>query len=669
MKEEHTMRKKNIILAILSTAAISGCSLDRFPLNGPASGTFPASESEALAGTLAAYKGMGNMDAQNCYFPYNNEDCATDVFAYRPGAKNFQYQLNSQLTSDHDLVEKEYRAVYKVAGRCHQVLDKLDNLKGVCSDEVIGQFRAELLCIRAQQYDQAMQFYGGIPFIDHCLDLEDNAYPRNTVKECAERLLFEDLTDENLSYLPLSWDAKWGTTRIDRAGAYTLKARIALNYGYLEEAKTAAAKAMELCEGVHSLQPLNLPEEAYIPHEQGEIDVTALFGFAGESSREWMWAIQRSKVVSGSDLMTTIYYSTPRVLGGCSWFGPTLGMVDTYQCKDGLPITESPLYDPENPWLNRDPRLAATACLPGTRAIGIQYEMDYTVDYVTNYNATDAAGNPVKIANADASPTVNKYEYAANNTKGPGGFYCRKFYDHVYMDDGSLNDRLDQLNTGLIRYAELLLIDAEANIESANGDLARAKKDLDELRARWNMPALNVSDREGLRSALRYERKVEFAGEGFRWFDIRRWELDGGLIYNEGVASGKKSVASVAVNGPQWCMGFSTAKYTQEDYEKDYQKWLDNGKKGDEPSSKKINNYGPKNYISTAKPIIDKNWVVTYDESSVWPGKTFNLRTVDVDMVYDDAKDRLWPFPAKELNTNPAMDPDADQNPGYVTNK
>ncbi|MDD6810219.1 MAG: RagB/SusD family nutrient uptake outer membrane protein [Bacteroidales bacterium] len=633
------MKKIYTSIALASALALGSCSLDRFPMNGPSSGTFPASESEALAGTLAAYKGMGNMSAQNCYFPYNNEDCASDIFTYRPGAKNFQYQLNSSLTSDFDLVEKEYRAVFKVAGRCHQVLDKLENLRGKCSDETIAQFKAELLCIRAQQYDQAMQFYGGIPFIDHALNLEDNSYPRNTLKECAERILNEDLSDANLDVLPIAWDpAKWGTTRVGRVCAYTLKARIALNWGYLDIAKEAAAKAMNLAAGVYALEQLNIPDEAYIPHDQGEIDVTNLFGFAGENSREWMWAIQRNKMV-GPDMMQTIYYSAPRVLGGCSWFGPTQGMVDSYQCKDGLSILESPLYNPENPWLNRDPRLAMTACLPGTRAMGVQYEMDCTIAEVANYNALDASGNPTTVPNADANPKVNKYEYAANNTKGPGGFYCRKFYDPVYVADGSITDREDQLNTGLIRYAELLLIDAEANIESPDGDLARAKRDLDELRARVKMPALKVSDRDGLRSALRYERKVELAGEGFRWFDLRRWANDGGLCYENGELNGKASVASVAMNGPQWCMGFSKST-------------------------------APKAYISNAKPIIDKNWTVLYDENSVWKsGDTFNLRKFDTDMKYDDAKDRLWPFPAKEINTNPAMDPDKDQNPGYGTAK
>ena len=60
------MKKIYTSIALASALALGSCSLDRFPMNGPSSGTFPASESEALAGTLAAYKGMGNMNAQNC---------------------------------------------------------------------------------------------------------------------------------------------------------------------------------------------------------------------------------------------------------------------------------------------------------------------------------------------------------------------------------------------------------------------------------------------------------------------------------------------------------------------------------------------------------------------------------------------------------------------------
>ena len=628
----------SIIFGALAMLSVS-CTLDLHPLNGPSSQSFPASESEANAGILAAYKGMGLMSAQNNYFPYALQDCATDVFSYRTGASNIQKQLTSSLTSDHALVEKEFPYVFKVAGRCHQILDKLDNLKGNTSPEIIGRFKAEALCIRAQQYDQCMQFYGGIPFIDHCLDLKDNAYPRDSVVVCVDRLLKADLTDENLSYLPVRWAESNGTTRIGRAAAYTLKARIALNWGYLDIAVDAAKKAMDLSsEAGYGLMELNLPDECYIPHDKGELDVTALFGFQGQTCKEMMWAIQRDKIVG--ELQQGIYYASPRVHGGCSWYGPTLSQMDAYQMKNGKRITDADSgYDPKNPYVGRDPRMAITACLPGTRVMGIEFEMKCSDAKVVNYNEKDSRGQYALIQNMDGDPAANKVEYAACGTKGPGGYLCRKFSDPAYY--GIIANKEDELNTILIRYAELLLIEAEANIEYDKGDLNVARNNINALRARYGMPAVTDNSREGLRSALRYERRVELAGEGFRWFDLRRWTTDG-LVYENGRERGNLKtddiLAAKVCNGPQWAPGI--------------------------PSSS-----APENYISGAKPTIDENWLVSYKNTDVWPSMTFNIRgentKFDSDMVFNYPKDLRWPMPFTELHSNPKMDPVTDQNPGY----
>ena len=48
---------------------------------------------------------------------------------------------------------------------------------------------------------------------------------------------------------------------------------------------------------------------------------------------------------------------------------------------------------------------------------------------------------------------------------------------------------------------------------------------INRVRARVNMPPVTDRSREGLRKALRYERKAELCNEGFRWFDIRRWKI------------------------------------------------------------------------------------------------------------------------------------------------
>ena len=80
----------------------------------------------------------------------------------------------------------------------------------------------------------------------------------------------------------------------------------------------------------------------------------------------------------------------------------------------------------------------------------------------------------------------------------------------------------DDINAGIIRFAELLLIEAEANIEWDGGDLAIAEANINRVRARVNMPPVTDRSREGLRKALRYERKAELCNEGFRWFDLVR---------------------------------------------------------------------------------------------------------------------------------------------------
>ena len=166
----------------------------------------------------------------------------------------------------------------------------------------------------------------------------------------------------------------------------------------------------------------------------------------------------------------------------------------------------------------------------------------------------------------------------------------------------------------IIRLAELLLVDAEANIEMEGGDLSRAKANIDRIRARVNMPPVTATDRDGLRSALRYERKVELCCEGFRWFDIRRWKD----------ASGKPLVYK-AMNVEQFAPGYGRT-------------------------------------TSNAKPIIDENWIVTYDKNSTFDGKACNAR-VHTTFKFED-KDMLWPFPKTEMETNPMIGLE-NNNPGY----
>lgn len=603
------MLKKIIYLIVSGSLLLSSCSLDREPLNGPTTGNFPASEEEAMAGLYAAYKGLSLLTIKETPFPTRINDCISDIGTYRANAGNQVKSMNSTLTSENSMVEKVYQYVYKVAGRVHLVLDNMDRLRDMIPEDRFNQIKAELLCIRAYYYDMGCQFYGDMPFIDHQLDLEDFAYPRMKREKVTERLL-QDLDDELLDYLPVQWNpGTYGTTRIGRVTAYALKARIALNWGLWEEAARCAKKATTLAAGVYELEPLDYT--FYATHADGEPSAANLFGFAGQTSKEWLWSAQYNRLINENFSCAT-YYEAARIHGGCSWLGPSQAMVDTFQCIDGKSIVESELYDWKNPWTNRDPRLDLFCLRPNTRLWGVQYDTDVRVEKVKDYNQSTTS-KEVLISNADA--VGNKSEYAANGSKGPGGYLWRKYSDRGMMGLVNGTKTEDDINSGIMRLAELLLIEAEANIEWDGGDLSIAEANINRVRARVNMPPVTDKTREGLRKALRYERKVELCNEGYRWFDVRRWKI-----------------APKAVNGPMYAPGYSTVK-------------------------------APDNYISNVKPTFDEDWVVTYDLSNTWDGKTGNLRVFQT-MVFNPAKDYVWPVPYTELVTNPAIGLE-NQNPGY----
>ncbi len=121
-----------------------------------------------------------------------------------------------------------------------------------------------------------------------------------------------------------------------------------------------------------------------------------------------------------------------------------------------------------------------------------------------------------------SQPNPNDIEYVQGGG-GHTGFYNNKYLKRV--DELGLpdTDLTSPVNHKVIRYADVLLMAAEAhNRKSAPND-ALALQYLNEVRQRpsVNMPALNVSG-AALTNAIYHERRVEFAGEGLHFFDLVR---------------------------------------------------------------------------------------------------------------------------------------------------
>ena len=294
------MKNKIITGIALCSLFITGCSLDKAYLNGPNASTFPATKSEVEAGVFATYKGLTLIDASSTPFP-GIQDNASDIGASRINAANYNYQQQSKLPPSNAWVTKVYTQIYKTAARANLVLDGIDNVRELMSEQEYNMYKAELLLVRSFLYDWGCQLYGDIPYIDHTLKLGDT-YTRTPKEEVISRILNEDLADEMLDFLPIRHNKNsYGSARLGRAGAYGLKARICLNWKYYEEAAYYADKALKLAEeGGYSLQAYDI-RYCGEDHTKGEPTPSNLFGINGhKNSDEWIWALQYNTAISSN---------------------------------------------------------------------------------------------------------------------------------------------------------------------------------------------------------------------------------------------------------------------------------------------------------------------------------------------------------------------------------
>jgi hypothetical protein len=172
---------------------------------------------------------------------------------------------------------------------------------------------------------------------------------------------------------------------------------------------------------------------------------------------------------------------------------PYQNLVDDYEMTDGKPITESPLYNAATPYVNRDPRLDLSIKLPGET-----WRNSAGVAWTGSYNSFTGF-------------LVEKY---VDLSKAPFTTATATQTDQDYIH---------------LRYADILLMFAEAKNEVSGPD-ATVYAAINQVRARTgiNMPPVDqvkYNTKEKLRDYIRHERRVEFAFEGQRYNDLKRWNI------------------------------------------------------------------------------------------------------------------------------------------------
>ncbi len=569
---------KKFIYTIISILLFTSCNdfLEKSPLDSPSDKTFLANETEIEMAIIGCYTNLWTSWEGMAFFLAFEELSDNGWDRNTNDVQKLSQGANDATSS---FATNVWRTCYSGISRCNYLINNLTKVEGTVNSDAISQAKAQAQFLRAYYYSYLIDLYGDVPLVLETITLDDAEIPRSPKEEVLNQV-FKDFDD---AAAVLGTINKPTSGRPTKQAAFALKARMALYNEKWDIAVAAASEVMKL-EGSEVILDPSFPN---------------LFTYEGQDSKEILFSIQ---YLFGYQVHPIFRLFGSRNGGGHANKIPSYQLVDSYGCKDGLPIDKSPLYNPEKPWDNRDPRLAWTFALPssgysnwqnepGCLFQGFQFETHRDSTKCWNYHTSPA----IRIDNQDA---LNAYASFS-------GINWRKYVNNKNYGDVNNCDN----NIIVIRYAEVLLIYAEAKVKAGQVD-ASVYEALNKIRNRAGMPAIQTMSSDELFYAIARERRHELAGEGQRLSDIRRWKI-----------------AEKVMNG--FLFGRMQKSYPTK--------------------APVIDQWGTPDYAAAGIPIASE----TNDPNT-------SMRTVDK-RVFNPNKDYLWPIPYIERKTNPSL----TQNPGW----
>jgi hypothetical protein len=362
------------------------------------------------------------------------------------------------------IVTSIYTDSYKGISACNIFLDNIDRVP--VSDNLKNIYKGEALFLRSLFYFTLTEIYGDIPFYATSVALE-NAYVKKTPKSEVIEKIIADL-DIAAGSLP---DAVYAGHAV-KGSVFALKAKIYLHNQKWQQAADAANMVIQA-------------NKFDLSNNYGN-----LFLAAGQEKNPEIIFSARYLNPDRSALSTDIEGPDHKYGAGAA-LNANQKYIDEFECTDGLPISTSPLYDPGSIMSNRDPRLNYTIRLATEKLI----------------NPTTGIGYANSLAGLYTPYLVRKY---VDPTHLPFDYTTRSDQDFI-----------------LLRYAEVLLIYAEAKNEASGPDQSFYDA-VNKVRSRTgvNMPPIPSGlNKDDMRDRIRHERRVELGGEGRRYLDLKRWKI------------------------------------------------------------------------------------------------------------------------------------------------
>lgn len=485
-----TMKKHRLLFVIAGFGLLTSCQdLDLNPLSQGSSENWYANSQEITMSLNALYNPT-IWYVEGCR-PYNTDRWSDDW-----NQREYLYDwLAGTITGEWGDSENTWSNTYKGIARANTVLYSLDKAKGSCTEAQLKQFEGEARFFRACFYSYLIFLYGDVPYYTEYITLDQAYNMGRTNKEIILDGIYKDF-DIAAEYLPETYN---GVQRVTKGAAYAFKARAALWMGDWATCATAAKNCMDL--GDYSL----------------ESDFANVFLSSNRNSSEVIFDLPRSTELGVVSASMKAFYT--RTAGGSGNAQPSWELFFSYPCTDGMTVDKSPLYDPANPFANRDPRLEKTIVKFGTEHLGFIYDPRVSAAKVLNVTTGEMVKNK---DNRSVDP------YASYN-----GLCLKKGSSLEWTDDA-----VTDADIIIMRYADVLLMYAEAKMEQGQID-ASVLNAINQVRARaygvavtatTSYPSVSETNQAKLRKIIRGERRIELAWENRRWFDLIRWHWCDNLL-------------------------------------------------------------------------------------------------------------------------------------------
>ena len=500
------MKKKNILLAGLLLLGMAGCSLD-YENTGAISPDDVWKKKDMIDGFLNDIYGRMNPE-----WPRNANN--TDEGMNLPG------QMSDFARGIYTVEGQGQKLGYGNIDRINFFIEKLDNEVTVLSETEKEQMKGQALFWRAWDYFGKVNTVGGVPLIlkfQDVMDVPSLFVSRNLTSECINQIVAD--LDEAISYLPDTWgDNDYG--RIDKGTAMAFKGRVLMFYASpmynpdndrarWETAYQANKDAVDFLKAQGKGLYQGKFEDIWYDEQNCEVVMVNQFYYPDHALDQKNIRPQPLSKDAADDnqAILSLLLAFPKADGSKL-------ELDVDRLSD-LVYNEQFMTEF---YTNRDPRFHATIFCPGT----VYPTKDDKLSGGKKY------WNTWKMVKADDGfmyASMIDDELNTNIGGGKSGFFQKKGVDPNLTIATVYQAETDWIE---IRFAEVLMNYGECANEIGKTD--EALNVLYQIRERAGIPAgtshygITATSQSDVREAYVDERFIEFAYEGKRWNDLRRWK-------------------------------------------------------------------------------------------------------------------------------------------------